>query len=171
MMSSSSNIHWFHHNNARLFSFISWCGSYEEGKCLSDQGFYYFGMGRTVSCIGCGTCLAVEKSENLRVVHQVSNPGCMLYPYKYGTTNLLLPLPDDSKVRRSAWMEALRNNAELRKATIGEEKKKKFAYEGLAVVDGHLQCVMCNLLLNEKDPLVQHKKLSPGCNIFIPSDP
>jgi hypothetical protein len=110
MMEDAQKIHWYHFDDARLFSFSSWLPA-EEAETLSRQGFVYMGTNRLVFCCACMKQHDVSDASRARHDHEMQEKSCYL-----------LRLSVVTKDGRKTLTTGIRKGADKRMLTMIDEQ-------------------------------------------------
>ena len=85
MAEETALISWFHHDDARLFTFIGWAP--ELARSLASAGFFFMGVPGQVVCCGCGATVNFTAADAplLSYNHRYANSGCSTYRFRLAT--------------------------------------------------------------------------------------
>lgn len=134
---------------------------------LTKSGFYRTKLFENIICCGCGWESGPRKLtlKHINFVHKLSNPDCEM------SKNITLDFKNYSQLKTSVnEMEDVMRETFLAypKAYPNIEKMVQagFYYTG---IDDATTCVSCGLMLDQwnpnEDPIEEHKKASPFCEL------
>ena len=135
---------------------------------LSKSGFYRTKLFENIVCCGCGWESGSRKLtlKHINFVHKLTNPDCEM------SKNVSLDFKHYSQLKEGVReMEDVMRETFLAypKAYPNIEKMVQagFYYTG---IDDATTCVSCGVMLDqwnpEEDPMVEHKKASPYCDLM-----
>jgi baculoviral IAP repeat-containing protein 1 len=141
--------------------------SYTNKEDVAKAGFYYYPYFDGIVCVLCGWksrgCLSLD---HINFLHKVNNPDCELVqkiPQEYHCYTIAKKCATETE----KMMIRTFDSWPLFLPDVNRLVKAGFYYSGYSE---EIACISCGLTIrnwnDQKDPLIEHKKLSPDCNLL-----